>query len=198
MGAATPNAEPAIDGVLLADPPQALREAYVVLRQLRGAAAIDTAQTAAIVNLLETIVVYKLPALRRDEIQQMLELTDVDLKQTRFYQEVFTEGRQEGEASLSSASSNFAVVNWLLQSGSKLPTSVCPNSKPWERRYWSFAGQQIWSNGWRRHNLSTTSPPKRNLTYATRHSLPSSRYAAGSNVTLGLVIHYFSTHIPVA
>src|SRR5215204_1428494 len=130
MGAATPNAEPAIDGVLLADPPQALREAYVVLRQLRGAAAIDTAQTAAIVNLLETIVVYKLPALRRDEIQQMLELTDVDLKQTRFYQEVFTEGRQEGEASLSSASSNFAVVNWLLQSGSKLPTLVCPNSKP--------------------------------------------------------------------
>lgn len=26
----------------------------------------------------------------------MLELTDVDLKQTRFYQDVFTEGRQEG------------------------------------------------------------------------------------------------------
>ena len=27
----------------------------------------------------------------------MLELTDIDLKQTRFYQDVFTEGRQEGE-----------------------------------------------------------------------------------------------------
>ena len=26
----------------------------------------------------------------------MLELTDTELKQTRFYQEVFTEGRQEG------------------------------------------------------------------------------------------------------
>ena len=26
----------------------------------------------------------------------MLDLTDVDLKQTRFYQDVFTEGRQEG------------------------------------------------------------------------------------------------------
>jgi predicted transposase YdaD len=26
----------------------------------------------------------------------MLELTDIDLKQTRFYQEVFTEGHQEG------------------------------------------------------------------------------------------------------
>jgi predicted transposase YdaD len=30
----------------------------------------------------------------------MLELTDTDLKQTRFYQEVFAEGRQEGEVAL--------------------------------------------------------------------------------------------------
>jgi predicted transposase YdaD len=30
----------------------------------------------------------------------MLDLTDTDLKQTRFYQEVFLEGRQEGEVTL--------------------------------------------------------------------------------------------------
>ena len=30
----------------------------------------------------------------------MLELTDVDLKQTQFYQDVFTEGRQAGEVTL--------------------------------------------------------------------------------------------------
>ena len=54
------------------------------------------ALTAAIVNLVETILVYKLPTLSREEIQTMLELTDTDLKQTRFYQDVFTEGRQEG------------------------------------------------------------------------------------------------------
>ena len=32
----------------------------------------------------------------RGEIQKMLNLQDVDLKQSRFYQEVFTEGEQEG------------------------------------------------------------------------------------------------------
>ena len=30
----------------------------------------------------------------------MLDLTDIDLKQTRFYQDVFAEGRQEGEVTL--------------------------------------------------------------------------------------------------
>ena len=57
---------------------------------------MDPAQIAVIVNLVETILVYKLPALSREEIQQMLELTDTNLKQTRFYQEVFLEGRLEG------------------------------------------------------------------------------------------------------
>jgi predicted transposase YdaD len=49
------------------------------------------------VNLVETILVYKLPQLSREEIQHMLNLTDTDLKQTRFYQDVFSEGAQEGE-----------------------------------------------------------------------------------------------------
>lgn len=83
-------------GVLLAEPQQALTEARTVLGQLREATAIDTALTKAIVNLVETILVYKLPTLSQEEIQTMLDLTDTDLKQTRFYQEVFTEGRQEG------------------------------------------------------------------------------------------------------
>jgi predicted transposase YdaD len=33
----------------------------------------------------------------REEIQAMLHLPDVDLKQIRFYQDVFAEGHQEGE-----------------------------------------------------------------------------------------------------
>jgi predicted transposase YdaD len=82
-------------GVLLADPPQAISEAHIVLGQLRGAGAVDTALTTAIVNLVETILVYKLPTLSREEIQIMLDLTDTELKQTRFYQDVFAEGRQE-------------------------------------------------------------------------------------------------------
>ena len=47
-------------------------------------------------DLIETILVYKLPNLSRDEIKAMLHLPDTDLKQTRFYQEVFAEGREEG------------------------------------------------------------------------------------------------------
>jgi len=47
-------------------------------------------------DLLETIMVYELPALSREEIQQMMGLSDIDLKQTRFYQDVFAEGEAEG------------------------------------------------------------------------------------------------------
>jgi predicted transposase/invertase (TIGR01784 family) len=48
------------------------------------------------VNLLETIIVYKLPQKSREEIATMFNLSD--LKQTRFYQDVFTEGKAEGKA----------------------------------------------------------------------------------------------------
>jgi len=87
-------------GVLLAEPHQVVREARTVLTEVGDAAVVDKSLAATIVNLIETILVYKLPTLSREEIQAMLELTDTDLKQTRFYQEVFTEGRQEGEVAL--------------------------------------------------------------------------------------------------
>ena len=47
-------------------------------------------------ELLETVLVYKLPTFTREEIQKMFGLNDVDLKTTRFYQDVFGEGRVEG------------------------------------------------------------------------------------------------------
>jgi predicted transposase YdaD len=88
-------------GVLLADPQQAVSEARTVLALVGGDTVVDKGLTKTIVNLVETILVYKLPMLSREEIQAMLELTDIDLKQTRFYQEVFTEGRQEEGTTLS-------------------------------------------------------------------------------------------------
>lgn len=99
-------------GMLLADPRQVVAEARTVLVRVRREVSEDARLVTALVNLVETILVYKLPELRREDIQTMLELRDTDLKQTRFYQEVFTEGveegvqrgeqkgRQEGEASL--------------------------------------------------------------------------------------------------
>lgn len=51
-----------------------------------------------IIELIQTIMVYKFPQLNRQEIEEMLGLSE--LKQTRVYQEAREEGRQEGEASL--------------------------------------------------------------------------------------------------
>jgi len=48
-------------------------------------------------DFIETILVYKLPRLSREEIKTMLALDDVQLKQTRFYQEAMEEGREKGE-----------------------------------------------------------------------------------------------------
>ncbi len=48
-----------------------------------------------LINLIETIIVYKLPQKSREEIAAMLNLTE-EIKQTRFYQEVKQEGVEEG------------------------------------------------------------------------------------------------------
>jgi predicted transposase/invertase (TIGR01784 family) len=47
-------------------------------------------------DFIETILVYKLPMLTREEIRQMIGIQDIELKQTRFYQDVFSEGQEEG------------------------------------------------------------------------------------------------------
>jgi predicted transposase YdaD len=62
---------------------------------VRGGPAADP-NWPAWLDLVETILVYKLPRLSREEIQRMLHLPEVELKQTRFYQDVFAEGHAEG------------------------------------------------------------------------------------------------------
>jgi predicted transposase/invertase (TIGR01784 family) len=70
----------------------AATEAPARARQLlrEGPPALDGPKLPASVLLdwVETILVYKLPTMSREEVRRMLELHDVDLKQTRFYQEV--------------------------------------------------------------------------------------------------------------
>jgi predicted transposase/invertase (TIGR01784 family) len=55
----------------------------------------DEAVQSNLIDLIETIVVYKLPQKSRQEIEAMLGLGD--LKETKFYQEAYREGEQEGE-----------------------------------------------------------------------------------------------------
>ena len=47
-------------------------------------------------DLIETILVYKLPHLNREEIRKMLSVYEIKLQDTRFYQEVSAEGELIG------------------------------------------------------------------------------------------------------
>ncbi len=54
------------------------------------------AQRGWILDWVETILVYKLPKLSREEIHMLLDLKDPDLRKSRFFQEVYAEGLDEG------------------------------------------------------------------------------------------------------
>ncbi|MBW4512429.1 MAG: Rpn family recombination-promoting nuclease/putative transposase [Scytonematopsis contorta HA4267-MV1] len=55
----------------------------------------DAKVQKTLIELIETIIVYKFPDLTRQEIEDMLRLSD--LKKTKVYQEAFEEGSQQGE-----------------------------------------------------------------------------------------------------
>jgi predicted transposase/invertase (TIGR01784 family) len=67
-------------------------------RELARQAEVEIPNAAvkkSLIELLETIIVYKLPQKSREEIAAMFELSD--LKKTRFYQDVFAEGQAEAK-----------------------------------------------------------------------------------------------------
>ena len=80
-----------IIGLVLAVPEQTGEEARALIAQIHQE-SVDNAQTQSILELIETIVAYKLKGLSRKEIQAMLDFLDTELKETRFYQDVFAEG----------------------------------------------------------------------------------------------------------
>ena len=80
-------------GLILAKPKKVVAEAQALLAEPTN----DEGLTGvALVDWVETLLVYKLPRLSREEIQKMLAIFNVELKQTRFYKEVFAEGLEEG------------------------------------------------------------------------------------------------------
>lgn len=79
---------------LIVDPPErATTTARMLVEQVRQDRPFPIPERI-ILELIETIVVYKFPQLSRQEIEAMLGLSE--LKQTRVYQEALAEGRQEG------------------------------------------------------------------------------------------------------
>jgi predicted transposase YdaD len=93
LQAPTPSRGVRVLGLVLAPPAAVVAEARTLLTE----PAVDgVPQRPALVNWVETRLVYKLPRLSREEIRKMLNTLNVELKETRFYQEVFAEGLEEG------------------------------------------------------------------------------------------------------
>ena len=69
-------------------------EAIVQAQRLRDR-AVQSQSGDGIMDMLSTILVYKFTTLSRDEVNAMLNYTTDELKQTRFYQEVMEETREE-------------------------------------------------------------------------------------------------------
>ncbi len=63
-----------------------------MLTQVR--ALTDARLKEQLIELVEKMLIYRFPDFSKEVLQAMF--TDTDIKQTRFYREVFQEGRQEG------------------------------------------------------------------------------------------------------
>jgi len=74
----------------------------------------DAAEQRKIIELVETVFVYKFPNLSRQEIEQMLGLSE--LKQTKVYQEALEEGLEQG-LEQGRKEGKLAAVPLLLQGG---------------------------------------------------------------------------------
>jgi predicted transposase/invertase (TIGR01784 family) len=92
----------------IADAPLGLSILYLIRKEESAAAATasaliarakqeigDEALRADLVELIETVIIYKLPRLSREEIQAMLHVHDI--RETKVYQEGWQEGKQEGK-----------------------------------------------------------------------------------------------------
>lgn len=74
----------------------------------------DAAERKKILELVETVIIYKFPELSRQEVEQMLGLSE--LKQTRVYQEALEEGLERGREE-GREEGKLAAVPLLLEAG---------------------------------------------------------------------------------
>jgi predicted transposase/invertase (TIGR01784 family) len=72
---------------------EAVRTAQTLIERTREEIT-DQSSQRQLINLIESIIIYKLPQKSREEIEAMFGLSD--LKQTRVYQEALAEGEEQG------------------------------------------------------------------------------------------------------
>ncbi|MEQ9483036.1 Rpn family recombination-promoting nuclease/putative transposase [Coleofasciculus sp. F4-SAH-05] len=102
----------------------------------------DEAVQRDLINLIETIIVYKLPQKSREEIAAMLGLSE--LKKTRFYQEVFEEGKQEAKLETVPALLQLGLTSAQIAEALKLPLElVQQTAQQTTRKAMSFSEQNV-------------------------------------------------------
>ncbi|MCZ8242529.1 MAG: DUF2887 domain-containing protein, partial [Microcystis sp. LE19-131.1A] len=74
--------------------PNTLAQGKELIQQVRQQFQ-ESLKRQDILELIETILIYKLPKLNRKEIEKMFSLSD--LRETKVYQEALEEGREEGK-----------------------------------------------------------------------------------------------------
>jgi predicted transposase/invertase (TIGR01784 family) len=75
-----------------AQAPSAARDLVLRTKSETG----DEALQADLIELIETVIIYKLPRLTREEIRTMLQIDDI--RQSRVYQDALAEGKEIGKA----------------------------------------------------------------------------------------------------
>jgi len=92
---------PSLDGLLAPEPDGDDPYVFIEVRQgrldKRSASGDLRRRVDALRRSRRLEAAISFPAAPDEEIQAMLGLTDIDLKQTRFYQDVFAEGQAEGQ-----------------------------------------------------------------------------------------------------
>ena len=81
----------AIIGLIVSKETEAVETAKPIIQKVRQE-MINQQQQRELLELLETILIYKLPKINRQELEAMFSLSD--LKETKIYQEALEEGRQ--------------------------------------------------------------------------------------------------------
>jgi predicted transposase/invertase (TIGR01784 family) len=107
--------------LIVADTIDAISKAKELLSRTEPLSKTDT-KFAAIMEAIETIIVYKFPSLSREAIENMLGLSE--LKQTKVYQEALEEGREEGEQTGVLKGERSLVLRLLARRVGTLPANV--------------------------------------------------------------------------
>jgi predicted transposase/invertase (TIGR01784 family) len=107
--------------LIVADTIDAISKAKELLSRTEPLSKTD-AKFAAILEMIETIVVYKFPSLSREEIENMLGLSE--LRQTKVYQEALEEGEQIGEQRGRTEEARSLILRQLARRVGTLPATA--------------------------------------------------------------------------